>query len=441
MRVARDAKEIFMPRIVKVEKGGIAEELGFEVGDCITGFDGHPYEDVLDLIFYESSEKFTINVLTKDGEKVDCEVEKYPEEKLGIEFDDEGQLEPIRCRNKCAFCFVDQLPKGMRDSLYVKDDDYRLSFVSGNYVTLTNVFDKELERILRLHLSPLYVSVHCFDKKRKVELVANPEGAKLFEKMKVLAAHGIYMHTQIVLCKGINDGEYLDETLRELYKLHPQVASVAIVPVGLTGHREGLKKLQPIDAQCAKDVIAQVEAFDKSVGGKFCYCSDEFYLKAGMDVPSFESYGEFDQIENGVGLVASFEREVENQLKTVEGSDKKFAVSFITGQSFKGTLRKCIDKVKSKFPSADLKVVDIVNRFFGESITVAGLITATDIIAQAKDLPAHTVIPSAMLREFTDTFLDGMSVPELEQKLGTKLSVSRSGADLVRIVKEVSDES
>lgn len=428
-----------MPKIVKVDENGVAAELGFEPGDEILGFDGHPYEDVLDYVFYDDAEKFTINARTKDGELVDCEVEKLPDEKIGVEFDDDGQLVPIRCRNKCVFCFVDQLPKGMRKTLYVKDDDYRLSFVSGNYVTLTNVFDKEIERIIRLHLSPLYISVHCFDKKRKVEMIANPEGAKLFEKMNVLAAHGIVMHTQIVLCKGINDGDILAETLTELAKLRPQVASVAIVPVGLTGYRDGLRELQAIDKETAEKVVAQVEKFDKAQGGNFAYCSDEFYLKAELELPSFESYGDFSQIENGVGLVRAFEREVEESLVGLEISEKSGEVAFVTGQSFKEQLKNCIDKVKPYFPHCRFRIVDIYNDWFGRSITVAGLITATDIIAQAKDMPAYTVIPSTMLREFTHTFLDGISVEELADKLGTKIIISASGADIVRAAKEATE--
>lgn len=428
-----------MPRIVKVDENGVAAELGFEQGDEILGFDGHPYEDVLDYVFYDGAEKFTINARTKDGELVDCEVEKLPEESIGVEFDDEGQLVPIRCRNKCVFCFVDQLPKGMRKTLYVKDDDYRLSFVSGNYVTLTNVFDKEMERIIRLRLSPLYISVHCFDRKRKTEMIANPEGAKLFDKMNVLAAHGIVMHTQIVLCKGLNDGDILAETLTELAKLRPQVASVAIVPVGLTGHRDGLRELQAIDKETARKVIAQVEEFDKEQGGSFAYCSDEFYLKAELPLPPFESYGDFSQIENGVGLVRSFEREVEESLSGLEISDKKGEVAFITGQSFKGQLKKCLDKVQPYFPNCRFRIADIYNDWFGRSITVAGLITATDIMAQAKDMPAYTVIPSTMLREFTHTFLDGVSVEELAAKLNTNIIISASGADLVRAAKEATE--
>lgn len=425
-----------MPRIVKVDENGIAAELGFEPGDEIIGFDGHPYEDVLDYIFYDEAEKFTINARTKDGEIVDCEVEKLPEEKIGVEFDDDGQLVPIRCRNKCVFCFVDQLPKGMRDTLYVKDDDYRLSFVSGNYVTLTNVFDKEMERILRLHLSPLYVSVHCYDKKTKTEMVANPEGAKLFDKMKILAAHGIVMHTQIVLCKGINDGRILDETLEELAKLRPEVASVAIVPVGLTGHRGKLKKLEAIDKEEALDVIRAVEKFDREQGGGFAYCSDEFYLKAQLPLPDFSSYGDFSQIENGVGLVRTFEKEVEDSLKGLEVTENAGEVAFVTGQSFKNELSKCVDKLRPYFPNCRFRVADIYNDYFGRSITVAGLITATDIMAQAKDMPAFTVIPSTMLREFTHTFLDGISVEELANKLNTKIIISAGGADLVRAAKE-----
>ena len=256
----------------------------------------------------------------------------------------------------------------------------------------------------------------------------------------ILAAHGIIMHTQIVLCKGVNDGEILEETLRELAAMRPQVASVAIVPVGLTGHREGLKKLDQIDKETARTVIAQVEAFDKKEGGSFCYCSDEFYLKADLPLPSFESYGDFSQIENGVGLVRAFGQEVDESLKGLEICDKKAEIAFITGQSFKGELAKCLEKVHKYFPCCTFRIVDIYNDFFGRSITVAGLITATDIIAQAKDMPAYTVIPSTMLREFTHTFLDGISVEELENKLNTKIIISAGGADLVRAAKEATGQ-
>lgn len=423
-----------MAKIIAVQKGGIGEEIGLEIGDELLGFNGEQIVDVLDYAFYDSQEEFTLNLRTKQGEKVDIDIEKEEDESLGLELDESVQLEPMRCKNKCLFCFVDQLPKGMRDTLYVKDDDYRLSFVSGNYVTLSNIGQKELDRIAKLRLSPLYISVHAFDREIKTKLVSNPESAKVFDKMDFLANHGITMHTQIVLCKNINDGKVLDKTLEELYKRYPSVKTVAVIPVGLTGHRQKLYPLESFGKEDAVKVIAQVEEFNKKAGGEFCWCSDEFYIKAEKQLPPYESYGDFDQIENGVGLCAEFEEEFLSALDEVGGSKAELNIASVTGQSFKDILKSLCEKLKDKYPNVNLRVKDIYNDFFGRSITVAGLITAGDIIKQFKDAPEYTIIPSNMLREFTDTFLDGITVSELEKALGTHIVVSHGGEDYVKII-------
>lgn len=423
-----------MAKIIAVQKGGIGEEIGLEIGDELLGFNGEQIVDVLDYAFYDSQEEFTLNLRTKQGEKVDIDIEKEEDESLGLELDESVQLEPMRCKNKCLFCFVDQLPKGMRDTLYVKDDDYRLSFVSGNYVTLSNIGQKELDRIAKLRLSPLYISVHAFDREIKTKLVSNPESAKVFDKMDFLANHGITMHTQIVLCKNINDGKVLDKTLEELYKRYPSVKTVAVIPVGLTGHRQKLYPLESFGKEDAVKVIAQVEEFNKKAGGEFCWCSDEFYIKAEKQLPPYESYGDFDQIENGVGLCAEFEEEFLSALDEVGGSKAELNIASVTGQSFKDILKSLCEKLKDKYPNVNLRVKDIYNDFFGRSITVAGLITAGDIIKQFKDAPEYTIIPSNMLREFTDTFLDGITVGELEKALGTHIVVSHGGEDYVKII-------
>lgn len=423
-----------MAKIIAVQKGGIGEELGLEIGDELLGFNGVQIVDVLDYAFYDSQEEFTLNLRTKQGEKVDIDIEKEEDESLGLELDESVQLEPMRCKNKCLFCFVDQLPKGMRDTLYVKDDDYRLSFVSGNYVTLSNIGQKELDRIAKLRLSPLYISVHAFDREIKTNLVSNPESAKVFDKMDFLANHGITMHTQIVLCKNLNDGKVLDKTLEELYKRYPSVKTVAVIPVGLTGHRQKLYPLESFGKEDAVKVIAQVEEFNKKAGGEFCWCSDEFYIKAEKQLPPYESYGDFDQIENGVGLCAEFEEEFLIALDEVGGSKAELNIASVTGQSFKDILKSLCEKLKDKYPNVNLRVKDIYNDFFGRSITVAGLITAGDIIKQFKDAPEYTIIPSNMLREFTDTFLDGVTVSELEKALGTHIVVSHGGEDYVKII-------
>ena len=429
-----------MAKIIAVQKGGIGEEIGLEIGDELLGFNGEQIVDVLDYAFYDSQEEFTLNLRTKQGEKVDIDIEKEEDESLGLELDESVQLEPMRCKNKCLFCFVDQLPKGMRDTLYVKDDDYRLSFVSGNYVTLSNIGQKELDRIAKLRLSPLYISVHAFDREIKTKLVSNPESAKVFDKMDFLANHGITMHTQIVLCKNLNDGKVLDKTLEELYKRYPSVKTVAVIPVGLTGHRQKLYPLESFGKEDAVKVIAQVEEFNKKAGGEFCWCSDEFYIKAEKQLPPYESYGDFDQIENGVGLCAEFEEEFLSALDEVGGSEAELNIASVTGQSFKDILKSLCEKLKDKYPNVNLRVKDIYNDFFGRSITVAGLITAGDIIKQFKDAPEYTIIPSNMLREFTDTFLDGITVSELEKALGTHIVVSHGGEDYVKIIDRLCKE-
>lgn len=429
-----------MAKIIAVQKGGIGEEIGLEIGDELLGFNGEQIVDVLDYAFYDSQEEFTLNLRTKQGEKVDIDIEKEEDESLGLELDESVQLEPMRCKNKCLFCFVDQLPKGMRDTLYVKDDDYRLSFVSGNYVTLSNIGQKELDRIAKLRLSPLYISVHAFDREIKTKLVSNPESAKVFDKMDFLANHGITMHTQIVLCKNLNDGKVLDKTLEELYKRYPSVKTVAVIPVGLTGHRQKLYPLESFGKEDAVKVIAQVEEFNKKAGGEFCWCSDEFYIKAEKQLPPYESYGDFDQIENGVGLCAEFEEEFLSALDEVGGSKVELNIASVTGQSFKDILKSLCEKLKDKYPNVNLRVKDIYNDFFGRSITVAGLITAGDIIKQFKDAPEYTIIPSNMLREFTDTFLDGITVSELEKALGTHIVVSHGGEDYVKIIDRLCKE-
>lgn len=429
-----------MAKITAVQPDSVGAELGIEPGDELIGFDDYPLTDILDYLYYDAQTSFVMHMRAKQGDTVDLEIEKDEDETLGLTLDESAELTPMRCRNKCQFCFVDQLPKGMRDTLYVKDDDYRLSFVSGNYVTLTNVGQKELERIVRLHLSPLYISVHCYDPALKVRLIGNPRGAELFDKMHYLAENGIVMHGQIVLCKGLNDGEELKRTLQELYRMYPAVKTVAVIPVGLTAHREKLAPLQPIDQKCARDTVELVEAFDASVGGGFCYCSDEFYLKTGKPLPDYAWYGDFDQIENGVGLVAAFRKSFLDALEEAKPSDKHAELSFVTGVSFSPILRELLDRAQKRFPNVRMQVHTIRNTHFGESITVAGLITAKDILAQAQPLSAHTLIPSTMLREFTDTFLDGMSVRELAKQAKTQIHVGHDGADCIRILQEITND-
>ncbi len=428
-----------MAKIVEIDDNSILLELGVEIGDEILGFNGEPIEDILDYDYYDGQNEFTINMRSKQGDKVDLEIEKLDTETMGVTLDDSVFLTPIRCKNKCAFCFVDQLPKGLRKTLYVKDDDYRLSFVCGNFVTLTNVFEHELTRIVKYHLSPLYISVHASTPEMVTRLVANPEATKTIDKIRFLAKNGIKMHTQIVMCKGYNDGEELQKTMEALYELYPQVQTLAIVPVGLTEYRSEVEHLAQIDKETAIKTIEQVDKFNKEKGVTFAYCSDEFYVKADVEVPDYEYYGDFAQIENGIGLCRVFMDGIKDAIKKAKGSQKKVTIGLITGQSFKGYLKTAVKMINEKFPNVEFIIYDIINNFFGKTITVAGLITGTDIVAQVINPPKDVIIPATMLREFTDTMLDGMSVKELEEKLNAKVHVNHGPEDLIKIVGEISE--
>lgn len=422
-----------MAKIVGVDKGSVADQLGIQVGDILLAFDKKPIKDILDYFYYDSLEEFVMTVQCGE-EIIDFEIEKYQDESLGLDLDESVQLTPFRCKNKCKFCFVDQMPKGMRNTLYVKDDDYRLSFVSGNFITLTNVFEEELQRIVDLHLSPLYVSVHATNGNIKKHLISNPEGAKTFEKLQFLTKNGIDVHTQVVMCPNENDGEVLKQTLTDLQSLRPRLKTCAVVPVGLTKFRENLYHIDSVDKEKAKQTIDIVAKINKEFG-KFVWCSDEFFIKANLPLPKYEEYGDFEQIENGVGLVRAFEFDMDLALDEIKPQKSNVKVSCITGHSFGDYLIAFCDKLKQKFKGLDCEVIKINNDFFGHTITVAGLITAQDIIAQCKGkLHKNVIIPSTMLREFTTTFLDGVSVEELEKELGVKIYVSSGGDSFVNII-------
>ncbi len=422
-----------MAKIIGVDKGSVADQLGIKVGDILLAFDGNPVQDILDYHYYDGMEEFVMSVECGD-EIIDFEIEKDFDESLGMELDESMELVPIRCKNKCKFCFVDQLPCGMRDTLYVKDDDYRLSFISGNYITLTNVFEEELKRIVRLHLSPLYISVHATDTNIKKQLVTNPEGAKTFEKIKFLVQNGIEINTQIVMCPNENDSQVLIKTLEDLNSLRPNLKTVAVVPVGLTKYRDNLYPLSLVDKQKATETIEIINNINSKYG-VFVYPSDEFYIKAQLPLPKYEEYGDFEQIENGVGLVRSFEYEVDIALEDLKKCKSKAKVSLITGQSFGDFLVEYCKKIENKLKGLQTDVIKIENEFFGKSITVAGLITAGDIIKQCKGkLYKNVIIPNTMLREFTTTFLDGISTKQLEKELGVKLHVCCGGSHLVEII-------
>ncbi|MDD4839222.1 MAG: DUF512 domain-containing protein [Clostridia bacterium] len=420
-----------MAKISELSK--IAKHQGFKTGDELIAFDGHTFCDILDCIFYDAQEKFSVDIV-RNGKTKTVKVKKNADTPLGIEIDEE--LAPIRCKNKCKFCFIDQLPKGMRDMLYVKDDDYRYSFISGSYVTLTNITSEEIERIIRLKLSPIYISVHAFDDDIRLMLVSNPKTKNLINNMKILGEGGIKMHTQIVMVPEINDNKILEESIRKLHEMKG-VETCAVVPVGLTKHRKGLAELKQVDEAKAIETIDIVEKLHIEFDG-FCWCSDEFYLRANRPIPSFEYYGAFDQIENGVGLVADFKSNIDYVMSETEIQNLGKKVGFITGVSFAPLLKECAKEIEKKL-GVEIEIFTVKNKFFGESVTVAGLVTAGDILAQIKtnDMDGF-IVPSNMLKEFSTVFLDNISLDDLEKGLGKKVLVANeSGSDLLQKIVEL----
>lgn len=404
-----------MLEIIKVEKNSIADELGFEIGDKILSVNGREVYDFIDFTYLDGIEELFLTVQSKGGEIIELELEKDEFEPLGVTVKDNSKMKV--CKNKCAFCFVDQLPDDMRESLYVKDDDWRYSLLCGNYVTLTNLSEYELERILEYKISPLYVSVHAYNAEIRQKLVKNPATQNLIDIMKKMGNAGIKMHTQIVMCKGINDGEILRESIEKLSEIEG-VLSIAVVPVGLTKHRCGLFPLLPVDKTSASKAI---DICESAKGKVDVYCSDEMYLRAEREIPNYEFYGDFSQIENGVGLIAKFKREFLSVLGDIEVLPKTYGV--ITGMSAKDVLNWASCEIEKK--GAKVQVFPIKNDFFGDSVTVAGLVTGGDIINQlkGKDLPEILLVPQIMLKEFETVFLDGVTIEKLEKELGKTVRV------------------
>lgn len=419
-----------MPKIISM--GDIAKKNGFKIGDEVLSIGGYPMLDELDYLFYDNEKKFSVEIL-RDGKKHTIKVHKKDGESLNLDFDIE--MKPKVCKNHCIFCFVDQLPKGMRESLYIKDDDYRYSFMCGSYVTMTNVTDSDIDRIIRLKLSPLYISVHAWDDDVRTYILKNPNTKKLREQMYKLGNNGIKMHTQLVVVPGVNDGKVLEDSIRGLHDV-PGVETVAVVPVGLTEHRAQLQNLKQVDEQNARETIALVEKLHVELDG-ICWCSDEYYVKANLPVHGASYYGAFDQIENGVGLLADFDDNFAYNLDEVSEHKFQKRVDMITGVSFAPILKERVKSLEKKL-GITCEVHAIINDYFGHSVTVAGLVTATDIIAQVGNAGADAyVIPDNMLREFTDTFLDNKSVKDVEEALGAPMIVvSHNGSDLATKIIE-----
>ena len=394
-------------------------------GDTLVAVNSHEINDVLDYRFYTSACKLKLEIETEKGKRRTVKVKKGEYDDLGLCFETYLMDKHHSCKNKCIFCFIDQMPKGMRESLYFKDDDSRLSFLFGNYVTLTNLTDKDIDRIIEMHISPVNVSVHTMNSALRVEMMKNPNSGTSLRYLNRLAEAGIKLNTQLVLCPGINDGKELEYSLSELGKLYPAVQSIACVPVGLTKHREGLYPLEAYNEKTAAAVIDTVDDFNAHFkyykGETIAFAADEFYLCAGREIPDAEYYGEYPQLENGVGMWRLLEDEFNSAL---EDSEYELAVSrnitAVTGAAAYPLIKNLALSAEKKYDKLKINVIKIKNDFFGESVTVAGLLTGQDILAQleGKDLGDELIIPDSALRDGEDVFLDDMTVTELSEKLG-----------------------
>lgn len=423
-----------------VEGGSPAFKAGIKTGDTLIKINGNDINDVLDYRFYMTERNLEIEYLSQ-GKALTAEIRKGEYEELGLEFDTFLMDKQHGCKNKCIFCFVDQLPKGMRDTLYFKDDDSRMSFLFGNYITLTNMTDDDIDRIIKMKISPINISVHTTNPVLRCEMMKNPNSGDSLRFIKKLADAGIKLHTQLVLCPGINDGDELKRTLNDLSTLFPAVESIALVPVGLTKFREGLYPLRMYTKEEAGEVVNTAldfaERFYKKNGTHLVYLADEFFIKAGMQLPESDYYDDFSQLDNGVGLIASLKSDFKYALTECEPSDKKRSVTIATGADAAPFIAQLIDELAKKWHNLNCRVVPIINNYFGSTITVAGLVTATDIINQLSkaDLGEELIIPEVMLRYEQDKFLDDITVDELSKRLNVPIKIVKNdGFDLLSAV-------
>jgi len=431
--------------IKSVEEGSIAKEAGIEAGDCILSINGEKITDIFDYRFYITNEELVLKVQKKNGDIWEIEIEKDEYEDLGIEFEDPMLDEARSCRNKCIFCFIDQLPKGLRKTLYFKDDDSRLSFLMGNYITMTNMQEEDINRIIKYRMSPVNVSVHTTNPDLRVFMLKNKFAGNIKENIKKLVDAGILVNCQIVLCRGINDGEELDRTIRELTDMSPGVNSISVVPVGITKYREKLTPLTPYDKNSSLEVIEQVEKWQKKLLEKYnsriVYLADEFYIMASKQLPPYEAYEDFPQIENGVGMMTEFMHEFEEYLQTLKVSKYTMKnprkISIATGVLAYGYIKAMVGKLESEYPELKADVFAIKNNFFGENVTVTGLITGGDIVAQlkGKDLGEELLISQSMLKSGEEIFLDDYTVEMVEKELGVAVkAVKNNGKDFIEAI-------
>ena len=429
-----------MLKITKVKRNSIAKDLGLEVGDEIIAFDGFACEDELDFLYYAGKPSFTMTVRdSRGGEEVTLDVEKDEEEEMGLEFEKHTAIRT--CHNRCVFCFVDQMPKGMRESLYIKDDDYGMSFTCGNFVTLTNLSDEGLERIIRLRLSPLYVSVHTMNAELRCKLLRNRFAGKIREQIRRLAEAGIEIHCQAVIVPGENDGEDLENTARELFAYYPYVRDVACVPTGLTKYRDGLYPIADVDGEYSAKLLDTVDKLNEEFGRNFLLPADEYFVKSGRAFKDASFYGDFEQIENGIGMTSLFLREVESALSKLKQNRKgRYALKkkkrslLVCGVSAESINRNVANSAQTMIDGLECDVLAVQNDFFGHTVTCTGLLTGVDIckaVERYKEQGGEfdeILLAGNTMKEFEDVFLCGMTLDEMKKRLGVEsIRINRDG--------------
>lgn len=443
--MGKTGKKLHM--VSRVLPGSIAEELEITTGDRLISINGNEMEDIFDYQFLTQDEYIEVLIEKPDGEQWLLEVDKDADEDLGIEFENGLMDEYRHCCNKCVFCFIDQMPPGMRETLYFKDDDSRLSFLQGNYVTLTNMSESDIERICKYHLSPINISFQTMNPELRCKMLNNRFAGEALKKVDILKEAGICMNGQIVLCKGLNDGAELEFSIREMMKYIPNLESVSVVPVGLTRFREGLYPLEPFEKEDAIRVIQTIEKYQKECyekyGIHFIHASDEWYLLAEMELPEEERYDGYLQLENGVGMLRLLKNEFEAALKERKRKDKmrgfqlKGEISLATGLLAYSTILPMAEQIMEAYPGVRIHVYPITNYFFGERITVSGLLTGQDLMQQltGKNLGSTLLLPENVLRSGEDVFLDDIRLGELENALQVPVNIVKSsGYDFVETI-------
>ncbi|WP_353097369.1 DUF512 domain-containing protein [Tissierella praeacuta] len=429
--------------IEEITKGSIAEELEIEPGDILLSINDMPVKDIIDYKYLVSDDYIVVAIEKRNGDIWEFEIEKDFDEDLGLLFTNPLIDKAKSCRNKCIFCFIDQLPPNMRETLYFKDDDSRLSFLQGNFVTLTNMSDEEIDRIIRYRLGPINVSVHTTNPELRRKMLNNKNAGRIYEILKRFKEAKLEINCQIVLVPGVNDGLELDRTLSDLSKLYPSVESVAVVPIGITKYREKLQKVEPYNRESSyellKFILDKQNYFLRELGTRFVFASDEFFAMTKSELPKYDEYEGFPQLENGVGLMKSFEDEIMKELKKIKTpikSNKRYVLA--TGTLAYDFIVRMKDKILEKIKGIELTVIPIVNNFFGETITVAGLVTGQDLIAQLGDYKNidGIIIPRSMMKRDEEIFLDNLTIEEVSEALNTPVIASKvEGKGLIDIIK------